>query len=343
MKNKKLLAGLLSTCILVVTACGGVDESNTMVYPDLNAKTDMVDHVDMKGKLYFEDSVQGEFIDNFQFDAYTFRATADSPILIEVTQAGSSRGLDTTLFLFGPWNYEGYDQTPIAEDNDSGYGKLSKFEVTLPADGQYLVVVGTADAQGKGNYGLLLSCQQDKCSQDPPIEPDQCPTEIFNKLYECVDENYEDLSFADSYYTCTNHFNYLSFLVRLCANGSGGYDFCYDEDGDRIGPADMYNIYHEDCDQEILNGWADQLDVFSSCDEKVYSDMTDCIDDLIYSAEPLEAGDAIYECTAGDEKAQEYYQNICEQEDYPVWCLYDLQKFKDTIYGYCVEDTAYDY
>jgi hypothetical protein len=122
------------------------------------------------------------------------------------------------------------------------------------------------------------------------------------------------------------------------------YDFCSDEDGNILSQMEIYEIYHEACDEEILDNFVDQVDVFSSCDEQVYGQMTDCINELI-AVDGLPADEAIHECGVGqeNEKAQEYYTSTCEQEDSPDWCPFGLQKFIDTVYGYCLEDAANDY
>ncbi|MBM7118719.1 hypothetical protein I3V78_34770 [Archangium primigenium] len=106
------------------------------------------------------------------YDGYTLQATAGTQVRLEVTHAGSSMYLDTGLFLYGPKDANGGYAGPVLfQDDDSGYGELSRIDVaTLPTSGEYLVVVGWGNAAGK-KYRLQVDCVGGTCVTQPPPAP----------------------------------------------------------------------------------------------------------------------------------------------------------------------------
>jgi len=100
-------------------------------------------------------------------------ATAGSTIAVELTQAGSAKGLDTTLTVHGPRTPFGYASV-VASDDDSGHGPLSRIrDLEIEQDGFYLVEVAiAADSPEIANkaYRLSLTCTGN-CTATGPVAP----------------------------------------------------------------------------------------------------------------------------------------------------------------------------
>ncbi|WP_426753359.1 hypothetical protein [Myxococcus sp. Y35] len=103
---------------------------------------------------------------------YRVQVQAGSQLKLEVTHLGSSMYLDTGLFLYGPRDANGsYGTTVLAQDDDSGYGQLSKVGlVTLPQGGEYLAVVGFTNGAGK-QFRLQVDCAGGTCVSNPQPAP----------------------------------------------------------------------------------------------------------------------------------------------------------------------------
>ncbi|QDF06327.1 hypothetical protein [Myxococcus xanthus] len=103
---------------------------------------------------------------------YRVQVQAGSQLKLEVTHLGSSMYLDTGLFLYGPKDANGsYGDTVLAQDDDSGYGQLSKVGlVKLPQDGEYLAVVGFINGGGK-QFRLQVDCVGGACLPNPQPAP----------------------------------------------------------------------------------------------------------------------------------------------------------------------------
>ncbi|MCA9602448.1 MAG: hypothetical protein R3A78_03880 [Polyangiales bacterium] len=112
--------------------------------------------------ITFGGAAEGEFKKDFQFFGFPFFVKGGATFSLEVTRTGTDSGLDTTLFLYPTTNGEPTStMDELAFDNDGGYGSLSKISrFVAPSDGQLLVVVGTADARGRGKFRVELSCEQ---------------------------------------------------------------------------------------------------------------------------------------------------------------------------------------
>lgn len=102
--------------------------------------------------------------------AYRLQVPAGSQLRLEVTHLGSSMHLDTGLFVYGPKDANGsYGAAPVLQDDDSGYGELSRIALgNLPKGGEYLVVVGWGNAAGK-QYRVQVDCVGGACL--PPQSP----------------------------------------------------------------------------------------------------------------------------------------------------------------------------
>jgi hypothetical protein len=176
------LSKLYSISLLVgflLGACGGTDSQ--MLEPELMGKADVAERVTILGSLDYGEPVSGSFTEDIQFFAYTFKSEKGGEVKIEVTQLGSSRGLDTTMFVYGPIDENGNYPERIADDNDSGWGLLSKVQdLEIETTGQYLVVVGTHNGMGRGDYGLQLDCPNYLCKEgEDPEEPEEPKTDAF--------------------------------------------------------------------------------------------------------------------------------------------------------------------
>lgn len=130
------------------------------------AKSDVTgDSVHHNGRISFGGEVFGEFVSDGQLEGYTFTARADSTLTVDNTNKGSSRNLDSTLFLYGPADAAGFfGSDAIAFDDDAGWGAHAKIkDFTIPAQGDYLIVIGTYGEMGRGRYRVTLGCGSDAC------------------------------------------------------------------------------------------------------------------------------------------------------------------------------------
>jgi 5'-nucleotidase (lipoprotein e(P4) family) len=106
---------------------------------------------------------------------FVFYAAENTKVSLEVTQSGSSSGLDTVLKVYGPRLADGSYPKTLASDEDTGYGKLSKIkDLTLTIPGFYLVETsfGAAATAADGKKARLkLSCTG-TCDSTLPIATD---------------------------------------------------------------------------------------------------------------------------------------------------------------------------
>jgi hypothetical protein len=190
----------LGVCAVLVawlgsSGCGGEDKglSTEPVFAD--GKADVGGSVRDKGVLAFgaENARADQFSSDLEFHGYRLAVGPDAVVSLEVTQLGSSRGLDTTLYVYGPRAAAGgYGTRAIAFDDDDGWGRLSRLRsLALPAPGDYLVVVGTHNALGRGAYRLLATCQSAACEPRPdPLTG--CHPDIAAAILACVEDGLAD-------------------------------------------------------------------------------------------------------------------------------------------------------
>jgi 5'-nucleotidase (lipoprotein e(P4) family) len=106
---------------------------------------------------------------------YVLFAAEGTKVSLEVTQSGSTQGLDTILKVYGPRLADGTYPRTLASDDDAGYGKLSKIrdlEITIP--GFYLAELSfspNATAADGKTARLKLSCTG-TCDSTLPIDTD---------------------------------------------------------------------------------------------------------------------------------------------------------------------------
>ncbi|WP_244237406.1 PPC domain-containing protein [Corallococcus llansteffanensis] len=162
--RSSLLKPCLTVLLACVTACGGSTapeappalESGEHVQAVLSppappASGDIVDSTAYLGPVSLPGAVQTQFTTSPQAFSFSFQAPAGKTVRLEVTHLGSSMYLDTGLFVYGPRLPDGsYGTTLVAQDDDSGYGQLSKVaSLTLAQGGEYLAVVSTGTGAGK--------------------------------------------------------------------------------------------------------------------------------------------------------------------------------------------------
>ena len=187
----RLLLPLLA--LLPLTACDSSEpEADGVVEPGLDGKMDEFSGVEDGGVLRFGETVDGVFDEDFQFFEYSFRAREDAVLHIEITRAGSSSDLDTTLFLYR--NAPGSAPSRIAFDDASGWGSLSRIsDFRLYSEGEYTIVVGTKNATGRGRFRLSLGCASGACEPETPVAA--CHPFFQEALQECFAEVGSDLEF----------------------------------------------------------------------------------------------------------------------------------------------------
>ncbi len=174
---------------LLFGACGSDDAEPPIEPPISEGKTDVVDRVDPRGELVAGGEVIGEMVEDLEFHGYTMEVRAGAVVALEITQRGSSRSLDSSLFVYGPMvPGGGFGSEAIAFDDDSGWGKLSRLrDLALSQGGRYLVVVGSHDGRGRGRYRLTASCAAEDPAACAPIEPaGECNAVIADDIRGCV-------------------------------------------------------------------------------------------------------------------------------------------------------------
>lgn len=201
MKTTFLTTGLATLgALALVSACGeSADEAAGAPIPEPfvadEAKADVADRVVMRGELAFGTPVTGVFAEDLQFDAWRLSARGGAKVSLEVTQAGTSRSLDSVLFVYGPKGASGYGTQSIARDDDSGWGPHPRLrDLTVPTTGEYLVVVGTRDGQGRGKFRLAPTCPAGDCAAPVVALPTACPAMLATGLRDCAAQQTSDTS-----------------------------------------------------------------------------------------------------------------------------------------------------
>lgn len=153
-------------------------------------KADVGDSVQALGALGWgaEGAAASSFTQDLQFHGWQLSTRPGARATLEVTQLGSSKSLDTTLYVYGPKTAQGgYGTKATAFDDDSGWGDLSKIKSLELAGGEYLVVVGTHDARGRGKYRLMATCESGDCA--PIVETVAgCHPAISQAILACVSD-----------------------------------------------------------------------------------------------------------------------------------------------------------
>jgi len=171
------VSGLLPLAVLA--ACGNATGGGTpaealgqgtqavLYSPPWPASGNILDSTTYLGPLSLGGSVRTYFTHNPQY--YAFKVTAPGALTarFEVTHEGSSMYLDTGLLVYGPRDASGsYGASPRAQNDNAGYGELSRIDsVSLPA-GDYLVVVSSG-VGADNQFRLQTTCLSGACPAAP--------------------------------------------------------------------------------------------------------------------------------------------------------------------------------
>lgn len=236
-----------------------------------DGKADVGSRVSRLGALPFAPGeITGAFAEDLEFHGYSLDVRAGARVSLEVTQRGSSRGLDTSMFVYGPAAADGtFGSTARDFDDDAGWGKLSRLRgLELDDAGTYLVVVGTKDGRGRGRYRLEAKCDSGECAPLPPPPPPPppsgaCPAPIRTALDRCVADWMENE--PEWFYTMSRR-----DLVEGCGDAepmAPARDAMCAAPG---APAELCALSYEDftyqvlpvCRREAMHGMLDALCVF---------------------------------------------------------------------------------
>jgi subtilisin-like proprotein convertase family protein len=229
------MRALLVTALALVTACADDQTRGELIAPDLaEGKADAGDKVTRSGPLGLEaaGAKTGVFTEDLEFHGYELTLRPGANVHLEVTQKGTTRGLDTTLYVYGPKNTTGaFGSTARAFDDDAGYGKLSLIKwMTVPEGGTLLVVVGTRNGRGRGNYRLEARCMNGACEPQPEPEA-ACHPAFLDAIGTCVgdwqsDGDYDSTvtSAYDLTWQCADVEPMAPVRDNLCATAS--HSFC---------------------------------------------------------------------------------------------------------------------
>lgn len=179
---------LLSFGVLVL-ACSAEDKAAAVAPTFGDGKADVGDHVTAKGALGFGASMaaSGTFAEDLLFHGYTLEVGPAAVVDLEITHQGSSMKLDTTLYVYGPRAAGGgYGVDQVAFDDDAGYGRLSRLSGLALTAGTWLVVVGTHDGQGRGDYRLLVTCASASCAPEATSADPRCHARLADAIRACA-------------------------------------------------------------------------------------------------------------------------------------------------------------
>ena len=168
-------ARLLALPLVVVAACddassgGGGGGADVIIGEE--GKADATDGVEVTDWLTTAAPASSFFTASTKRRGFVFFATEGAHVSVEVTQSGSASGLDTVLKIHGPRTWKGTYDATVAEDDDEGFGKLSRLSgVTVPAEGFYLAEVAAAEEPTSSkNVRVKLSCSEGSCERPGPI------------------------------------------------------------------------------------------------------------------------------------------------------------------------------
>ncbi len=169
--RSQLLKSCFVLMLAVASACGGVaaedpvpelvgDSSQPVLYPPpVPVSGNILDSTTYMGAVSYPGAVQTQFTTSPQYFSFSFTVPGGTGAKLEVTHLGSSMYLDTGIFLYGPKQANGsYGTMVLAQDDDAGYGQLSKLAgVAVTTPGEYLVVVSSGSGAGK-RFRLQLDC-----------------------------------------------------------------------------------------------------------------------------------------------------------------------------------------
>jgi hypothetical protein len=238
---RKRLQSYLLVPALALCGCGPAPEptgtppveerAQSVLYtPPAPASGNVLDSTAYMGRVELGSAVQTRFTAHPQYLSFSFSVRAGAQVKLEVTHLGSSVSLDTGLFVYGPRQADGsYGTTVVAQDDDAGYGQLSKVtSLALARGGDYLAVVSTGTGAGR-QFRLQLDCIHGACA--PTVDPAlyaTCDLSVATNLEECVEGTVEEygVSLADAYELCTGPDDAHAFYREACSSGGTPPAWC---------------------------------------------------------------------------------------------------------------------
>ncbi|MFP2932761.1 hypothetical protein ACLESO_47970 [Pyxidicoccus sp. 3LG] len=238
---RKLVYSCLLAPVLAVGACGpsrdaaepspvGESARSLLYAPPVPASGNVMDSTAYMGRVELGGAVQTRFTTNPQYLSFGFSVRAGARVKLEVTHLGSSMYLDTGLFVYGPRQADGsYGTQVLAQDDDAGYGQLSKVaSLALTQGGEYLAVVSTGTGAGK-QFRLQLDCLDGVCA--PEVDPglySTCDLLVATRIEECVEGTVEEygVPLASAYDTCTGPDDAHAAYMDVCLGGGTAPAWC---------------------------------------------------------------------------------------------------------------------
>lgn len=152
--------------MFLVPSC---EEARDTPLPNPDDKSDTSMGVVMKGEIGFDDAVISSF-DESKLHGYTFRGAKGAQVDLKLT-ADPDVFTDTIVYLYGPPGDDGLRGEPIALDDDGAENRFSQLDLTLPADGEYLIVASCLNYSYQDrSYELALGCHSERCA--PELNPE---------------------------------------------------------------------------------------------------------------------------------------------------------------------------
>ncbi len=177
-------------------ACGDDSTSDKeIIEPQINGAADSLRGVQVEGHLLLDEAVEGELDEWAEFHGYRFSTIEGAEFTLEITQKGSSRNFDTTLFLFGQKQFGAWDRLVL--DDDDGWGALSKIDNWKSGEyTSFMAVVGGSGERHLGKYRLALTCENGNCIDTTPVDLDpDCDDRVLDVVDSCVDFHLSEADF----------------------------------------------------------------------------------------------------------------------------------------------------
>lgn len=264
--------------------------------PTLGGKGDVASAVELRGALAFgaEGAVSSSFTRDLSFQGYTLSTRPGARVKLDITQRGSSRSLDTALYVYGPRAADGsWGDAAIAFDDDGGWGDLSRLSaLTLERGGDYLVVVGTFNGRGRGAYRLEGTCLSGECAPLPPAPSGACHPDILASIEGCV-AGWEQDPDHDPATTpkralieqCADIEPVAPARDALCAGASAPAEVC------ALSLEQLSSDYLPGCARELVGAALDETCVFGSRYGDVFAGSADAL--VVVSRRVLTSADQL--------------------------------------------------
>jgi hypothetical protein len=241
-----------------------------------------------------DSAISSSFTRDLSFQGYTLSTRPGARVKLDITQRGSSRSLDTALYVYGPRGADGsWGDAAIAFDDDSGWGDLSRLSaLTLERGGDYLVVVGTFNGRGRGAYRLEGTCLSGECAPLPPAPSGACHPAITAAITSCVDDREQDpdhdpatTSKVALIEQCADIEPVAPARDALCAMASAPAQVC------ALSLEQLSSDYLPGCARELVDAALDETCVFGSRYGDVFAGRADAL--VVVSRRVLTSADQL--------------------------------------------------